>query len=118
MVDVITRDELKARLDSQKKITLVEALPEKYYRHAHLPGAINIPHDEIDALAPVLLPDKQAEIVVYCANGSCKNSSIAAQRLVDLGYSSVRDYHEGKADWIEAGLPIETGKANSPAAAA
>ncbi len=110
MVDVITRDELKAKLDGRNKITLVEALPEKYYRHAHLPGAINIPHDQVDALAPVLLPEKEAEIIVYCANGLCKNSGIAAQRLVDLGYSNVRDYHEGKADWIEAGLPIETGK--------
>ena len=118
MVDVITRDELKTKLDSRKKITLVEALPEKYYRHAHLPGAINIPHDEVDALAPGMLPDKSAEIVVYCANAPCKNSGIAAERLIALGYSNVRDYHDGKADWIDAGLPIETGKAVSPAAAA
>jgi rhodanese-related sulfurtransferase len=79
-----------------------------YYRKAHLPGAINIPHDRVDELAPRLLPDKTAAIVVYCANAPCKNSGIAAARLVELGYRDVRDYHEGKQDWIEAGLPVET----------
>jgi rhodanese-related sulfurtransferase len=87
---------------------VVEALPEMYYRKAHLPGAINIPHDRVDELAPRLLPDKTAAIVVYCANAPCKNSGIAAARLVELGYRDVRDYHEGKQDWIEAGLPVET----------
>jgi rhodanese-related sulfurtransferase len=79
-----------------------------YYRKAHLPGAINIPHDRVDELAPRLLPDETAAIVVYCANAPCKNSGIAAARLVELGYRDVRDYHEDKQDWIEAGLPVET----------
>ena len=107
MVERITRDELKAKLDAGARITLVEALPEKYFRHAHLPGALNLPHDAVDALAPSLLPDKSAEIVVYCANAPCRNSGIAAARLVELGYRRVRDYHEGKADWIEAGHAVE-----------
>jgi rhodanese-related sulfurtransferase len=34
---------------------------------------------------------------------------MAAARLVELGYTRVRDYHEGKADWIQAGLPVESG---------
>ncbi len=111
MVATISRDELKAKLDSRAPVILVEALPEKYYRHAHLPGAINIPHDQVDALAPRLLPDKAAEIVVYCANLPCQNSKIAAGRLVDLGYANVREYAEGKQDWIDAGLPVESGLA-------
>jgi rhodanese-related sulfurtransferase len=110
MVSTITRDELKARLDRKKKLVLVEALPERYYLDKHLPGAINIPHDQVDALAPALLPDKSAQIVVYCANGPCRNSGLAAQRLVELGYTDVCDYHEGKQDWIEAGLPVESGR--------
>ena len=110
MVSTITRDELKAKLDRGDQLILVEALPEAYYLDKHLPGAINLPHDQVDALAPALLPDKSAEIVVYCANGPCRNSGIAARRLVELGYATVRDYHEGKQDWIEAGLPVETGK--------
>jgi rhodanese-related sulfurtransferase len=109
MISTITRDELKAALDGSAKPVLVEALPAKYYPDQHLPDAINIPHDEVDALAPRLLPDKNAPIVVYCANGPCRNSGMAAARLVELGYTRVRDYHEGKADWIQAGLPVESG---------
>jgi rhodanese-related sulfurtransferase len=86
---------------------VIEALPEQYYRQSHIPGAINIPHDEVDARAAELLPDKRAEIVVYCASGPCRNSGVAANRLAGLGYTNVRDYHEGKAEWIDAGLPVE-----------
>ena len=107
MFTTITRDALKARLDAAEPVVLVEALPEKYYRHTHLPGAINIPHDGIDTLAPAMLPDKDAPIVVYCANLPCRNSEIAARRLAELGYRHVAEYREGKAHWIEAGLPVE-----------
>jgi rhodanese-related sulfurtransferase len=68
-----------------------------------------LPLDAIDGLAPALLPDRSAEIVVYCANAACKNSAIAAARLEALGYTRVSTYHEGKDDWIAAGLPVETG---------
>jgi rhodanese-related sulfurtransferase len=118
MVSTITRDELKAKLNRNEKLILAEALPETYYLDRHLPGAINLPHDRVDALAPVLLPDKSAEIVVYCANAPCRNSGLAAQRLVELGYSNVRDYHEGKQDWIDAGLPVERGRSAHAQAAA
>ena len=111
MPRVITLDELRARLEGGAPLTLVEALPPMYYEAEHLPGAINIPHDEVDELAPRLLPDRDAEIVVYCASGPCQNSGIASRRLAALGYTSVSDYAEGKAEWIAAGLPVESGVA-------
>ena len=104
----ISRTEIEAKLKRGDKFVLVEALPEKYYDQAHLPGAINLPHDEVDKRAAHLLPDKAAEIVVYCANTPCQNSAIAAHRLAVLGYTHVREYVEGKQDWIEAGLPTES----------
>ena len=48
----------------------MEALPEKYYRQEHLPGAVNIPHDEIAQLAPKLIPDRQASIAIEPHFGS------------------------------------------------
>jgi len=116
MTETITRDALVARIQSRRKPILIEALPAGYYRQAHLPGALNIPHDAVDALAPRLLPDKTAEIVVYCASATCRNSDYAAGRLAALGYANVRKYVEGKADWIEAGLAVETGDGASDAA--
>lgn len=111
MTETIDRETLRAKLDSRRKPVLVEALPATYYEQAHLPDALNIPHDAVDALAARLLPDKSAEIVVYCASATCRNSDYAAQRLSALGYQNVRTYTGGKADWIDAGLPIESGSA-------
>jgi len=110
-VKEITREELEAKLDRGEEVVLVETLGPRYYEDAHLPGAINMPHTEVDELAPKLLPDRSAEIVVYCSNSACQNSPRAARRLEALGYENVFDYEEGKQDWIAAGLPTESGGA-------
>jgi len=47
MSKTISREELKARLDGGDPPVLVEALPLKYYRHSHLPGALHLPHDQV-----------------------------------------------------------------------
>ena len=107
----ISREELKKKLDRGEGVVVVETLGPAYYEDAHLPGAINIPHTEVDELAPALLSDKTASIVVYCSNRACQNSPRAARRLEALGYGNVYDYEEGKQDWIGAGLPTESGVA-------
>jgi rhodanese-related sulfurtransferase len=110
MVSKISRVDLKARLDSGgPPLVLLEALPAQYYLPRHLPSALNMPHDAVDRLAPRLVPDKHAEIVVYCASATCRNSAIAAERLTTLGYTRVSTYHEGKEDWVAAGLATESG---------
>jgi rhodanese-related sulfurtransferase len=68
MVETVSREELKAKIDRGDTFTLVETLPEVAYKHEHLPGAINLPPDRVQELAPRLLPDKGAEIVVYCSS--------------------------------------------------
>ncbi len=109
MFETIQREEIQRRLESGEAMTLVEALPARYYQDRHLPGAINIPHDEIEERAAERLPDKSAFIVVYCASTGCRNSAIAADTLDRLGYRNVHEYVEGKEDWEGAGLPFETG---------
>ncbi len=107
MFRTITRSEIERHLQIKTPLTLVEALPEKYYRDGHLPGAIHLPHDQVRQLAAERLPDKNAFIVTYCANAPCQNSRIAAQVLDALGYPNVAEYIEGKQDWLDAGLPLE-----------
>lgn len=68
MVATISRDELKAKVDRGEEFLLVETLPKTAYAHAHLPGAINLPPDQVVELAPQILPAKDADIVVYCAS--------------------------------------------------
>jgi rhodanese-related sulfurtransferase len=65
-VEHISRDDLKAKMDRGDDFVLVDTMPEMYYRHSHLPGAINLPADEVRERASDALPDKDAEIVVYC----------------------------------------------------
>jgi rhodanese-related sulfurtransferase len=107
MVRSISRKEIEKHLAARTPLALVEALPEKYYRDGHLPGAINLPHDQVRERAAQVLPDKSALIVTYCANTPCQNSRIAAETLVALGYTNVFEYVEGKQDWVEAGLALE-----------
>ncbi len=90
---------------------VVEALPASYYEDAHIPGARNLPHDSDEAAIAAVLPDRDATVVVYCSNLACQNSTILSRRLVQLGFSDVREYERGKEDWIAAGLPVRDGRA-------
>lgn len=98
---------VKQRIDSHQPIVLVEALPEPYYQQKHLPGAINVPHDVSDEVLAKLLPHKEAETIVYCASGPCRNSALLARRLVHSGYLDVSDFETGKAGWEEAGYEFD-----------
>ena len=110
MSALITRSELAEEID-RGAVVVVETLGPQYFEQGHLPGAINIPHTDVAELAPSLLPDRDAAIVVYCSNTQCQNSAIAQGALRRMGYGNVRKYAEGKQDWEAAGLPLETGVA-------
>jgi rhodanese-related sulfurtransferase len=66
VVAFIGRDELRAKIDGGDPVVLLEVLFPRYYRHSHLPGALNLPPGKATEMAPDLLPDKKAEIVLYC----------------------------------------------------
>jgi rhodanese-related sulfurtransferase len=68
MERTISTKDLKAKLDRKDSVKVVETLAPERYREAHLPGALNIPPEQIKELAPQLLPNKDVEIVAYCAN--------------------------------------------------
>ena len=107
MTALVSRDELAAAITAGR-VTVVDALPEAYWAQQHLPGALNLVQDDVDRLAPTLLPDRHATVVTYCSNAACPNSHAVAARLEALGYTDVRRYREGIQDWVEAGLPVET----------
>ena len=103
----IGRDELRDRIESGGTLVLVDALPPMSYAHSHLPGAINLPPERVDAGVARKLPDKGVEIVVYCANPECESSTESARRLLSLGYTNVRHYPGGKDEWRSTGFPLE-----------
>lgn len=66
MVPEITLEDLTAKMHRGDRFVLVEALPPWKYRKEHLPGAINIPFNRVTKYAPKRIPDRDADIVVYC----------------------------------------------------
>lgn len=108
MTTRISRAELQVAIEAGTVVP-VDALPDSYYAQQHLPGAINLVADDVDTRAATLLPDKAAPIVTYCSNTACPNSGQVAAKLESLGYTNVRKYAEGIQDWVEAGLPVESG---------
>jgi rhodanese-related sulfurtransferase len=63
----ISPEELKEKIDRDDDFVLVDTLGEDYYSQSHLPSAISLPLEKIDRAVEVL-PDKEAEIVIYCMN--------------------------------------------------
>ena len=99
----ISREELKDKLDRGDDFKLVMTLNEWAFNARHIPGSINISnyHDAEKQLA------KDDEIVVYCSDAACIASQATYQYLVKRGFTSVRRYSGGLADWDAAGYPFE-----------
>jgi rhodanese-related sulfurtransferase len=100
---LISREELKEKLDRGDDFKLVMALGEWAYRAKHIPGSLNFNTIEegLEALDP------NEDIVVYCSNVTCLASRAAYRYLRDQGYKHVRRYAGGVQDWEEAGYPLE-----------
>ena len=103
-IPTITRTELHERLGS---VVLIEALPEAHYAVEHIPTALNVPGPLSAEIAQSLAPDLGQAIVVYCSGQSCTRSRATAIAFTKLGYSNLAVYEGGKADWFDAGLPME-----------
>lgn len=84
-------------------MAVLDVRPEEEYRAGHLPNAINIPVEQMEAMLGELPKDR--EIVAYCRGPYCVLSHEAVQRLRKLGYR-VRRFDEGFPEWKAAGLPI------------
>jgi rhodanese-related sulfurtransferase len=102
----ISREDLKQSI-SRGDVILVDARSPEKFNKSHLPGSINIPAGRAADLSPMLLPDKLALVVTYCVNFTWKLSEQLARELEALGYENVRNYQEGRQDWMAAGLPLE-----------
>ena len=94
--DQISGAEAKALMDSESGYVIIDARTQSEYDEGHIPGAILIPEYEIADRAEKELPDKDQLILVYCRSG--RRSKIAAEELVKLGYTNVKEFG-GIIDW-------------------
>ena len=94
--DQISGAEAKALMDSESGYIIIDARTQEEYDQGHIPEAIMIPEYEIADRAEKELPDKDQLILVYCRSG--RRSKIAAEELVKLGYTNVKEFG-GIIDW-------------------
>lgn len=91
----ISAAEAKEMMD-QSEVTIVDVRTLQEYQEGHVPGAVNIPNEEILDTEPELLNDKDATLLVYCRSG--RRSKDASDKLVKMGYKNVYDFG-GIIDW-------------------
>jgi rhodanese-related sulfurtransferase len=102
-VNLISKEELKTKIERGDDFKLVFVLGEWHYRAKHIPGSLHIdtPEKGIDKLR------KDDEIVVYCSNPTCIASQYAYNLLESNGYKNIKRYAGGIEDWERAGYPLE-----------
>ncbi len=90
-------------------VTVLDVRPPEEYDSGHLPGAINIPLQELEKNLS-LLPQGQ-QVVAYCRGPYCVLAFEAVARLRAKGYQA-RRLEDGLPEWRLAGLPVEGGAAD------
>lgn len=85
----ISAREAYERLAKDPSIVLVDVRTEAEYRTQHIPHSRLVTLQAIEQLAPRMLPDKDAAIVVYCQSGM--RSQAAARKLLAMGYRNIVD---------------------------
>ena len=86
----ITAEEAKQIMDSEEGYIILDVRTQEEYDEGHIPGAIVISHEEIAEKAEEVLTDKDQLILVYCRSG--RRSKIAAEGLVELGYTNIKEF--------------------------
>lgn len=94
----ITPQQAKARM-AEPGVIVLDVRMQQEYDAGHIANAVLLPLPLIeagDAAVAKALPDKDAEILVYCRSG--RRSAIAANALIHMGYTNVLDFG-GINDW-------------------
>ena len=92
----ITAEEAKEIMESAEGYVILDVRTQEEYDQGHIPGAVLIPNTEIETRAEEELPDKDQLILVYCRSGN--RSKKAAEVLVELGYTNIKEFG-GIIDW-------------------
>ena len=97
--------EVLASIESKQPPLLLDVRTPEEYASGHVPGALNIPIDELPARIGEISAQREQPVVVYCERGP--RAARAEGELVAAGFTSVRPLAGHMSAWREAGLPIE-----------
>lgn len=96
---------LEQRIQAGTAPLILDVRTPQEYASGHIPGAVNIPYDQLSDHLSELGASHSDEIVVHCQSGH--RASIAEGVLRKAGYTRVRDLEGSMAAWKKAGLPTE-----------
>tara|TARA_B110000444_G_scaffold254894_1_gene288183 strand:+ start:8370 stop:8792 length:423 start_codon:yes stop_codon:yes gene_type:complete len=98
-------DEFETAIDEEADAFLLDTrTQDEWEADGHLENATLIPHDELSERNSELPDDKSTTILLYCRSGN--RSQAAAETLLDLGYTDVRDLESGIMGWKDAGYSV------------
>lgn len=97
--------DVKARLDRGDRFAFIDVREDGEWAQGHAAGARHIGRGVLERDIESLIPDKDAELVLYCGGGF--RSALAAESLQKMGYRHVVSMDGGIRAWREAGLPTE-----------
>ena len=103
VLEAVDAAELMERL-SAGSVVVLDVRPEEEYRDGHIPGALSVPGDALEAALQTLPKDR--EIVAYCRGPYCVFSDEAVAFLRARGFRA-RRLRQGLPDWRAAGMPVE-----------
>jgi rhodanese-related sulfurtransferase len=95
-------------------VTVLDVRPSEEFAAGHVPGAFNLPLDQLETRLHQLPRDQ--EIVAYCRGPYCVLAFEAVARLREKGFQA-RRLQDGFPEWKSAGLPVETTLRDSSAEA-
>jgi rhodanese-related sulfurtransferase len=99
--------DVKPRLDRADQFYLVDVREESEWNAGHLPKAIHLGKGVIERDIEQVIPDTNAEIILYCGGGY--RSALAAENLQKMGYTNVTSMDGGWRGWTAAGFPTTRG---------
>jgi len=97
--------EVKAKLDRGERFHFIDVREDNEFATDHAKGAVHLGRGILERDVETVIPDKHAEIVLYCGGGF--RSALAADNLRKMGYTNVSSMDGGIRAWREAGYPIE-----------
>ena len=112
-IDEVTSAEAHALVDSGEPPVFLDVRNREEWEEGFVPGAVWIPRGNLESRVEGLLPDREREIVVYCASGT--RSVFAVKTLGELGYSRVTNMAGGIVDWKRNGFEVQTPAVLTPA---
>ncbi|ETX04725.1 MAG: hypothetical protein ETSY2_27175 [Candidatus Entotheonella gemina] len=104
----ISQQELLQRIESKQEMLLIDVRTAGEFRMGRVPGAVNIPLNELAERLGEVRPHPDTGVILYCETG--RRAGIAERMLRDAGLDNIRQLEGNMSAWRQSELPIEKAK--------